>query len=250
VSVLVLFHEAGKATLDDLCTRLADIAGIPPAKVNWFEIGCRTCIGVAQYSAMQNEEIVRAAARDELNGIMKDAQRLHKRLARLEASPRPRQFGVAIHYLGDARERRVCSLMPDDRTQHQHEAMRAITAFLMPALSELAVDAKAAKRSLRGGRNDEHRPARELIVNLEHLAFSMGGSFGLNHHPGRDGPTGSLVDALKLLENHFPKGFFPDITSTLQRDLNEARRRAARRPAFGVLREARRRTTRGATLGA
>jgi hypothetical protein len=96
---------------------------------------------------------------------------------------------------------------------------------LMQDLSDLAADAKAGKRGLRGNRN-KHRHAHDLIVNLEHVAVSTGGGFTFDQHGGRHGPRGSLIDAITLLRNYFPDGFFPTVmTATEQRDLQEARRR-------------------------
>jgi hypothetical protein len=244
---------------DDLGTRLAEIADVRPAKIDLFKNACRGLIADAIRN-LQREKVTTAALK-ELEGVLKDARGLHTRLARLKAAAL-RQFesyglfgpsdsdeilwnldalGIAAGRLAKSRMRRVCpnaasldqNEWQDDPVLLPHHEMAAIAAALMPALSDLAVDTKAAKRSLRGNQN-EHRLARELIMALEYLAVSMGGSFGLDHHPRRDGPTGSLVDALTLLKNHFPKGFFPKIKSTMQSDLRRARRRAAGGPILGA----------------
>jgi hypothetical protein len=238
-----------KALPDDLGRRLAELAEVPPAYIDMFQVCCGGCIANAVWSLRRQK--ARAAAFKELEGVLKDARGLHTRLVRLNAALR--QFesyglfesgeqldldapGMAAQWLGASRARRVCvnaaRLGPDEwpSDPFPHDAMAAIAAALMPPLCYLAADAKTAKRSLRGGRKDEHRLARELIVVLERLAVSMGGSFGLDHH----GPTGSLVDALTLLKDHFPKGFFPKIASTMQTDLREARRQSTRSAAFSV----------------
>jgi hypothetical protein len=225
VSTTALKQE-GEALLDDLCARVAEIAAVPPPNVDGFRLGCEVFIRQAVSGIVSPDH---GATIKELQGVVKDALRLRKRLARLKAAGE-------LDGLDNAYWNRV---LREDATRSPDDPHDVIVTALVPLLSDLVVDAKAATRERRGNRllpesdlvvRNEHRHAHELIMSLESLAVGWGGGFSFSHHPPQ---TGSLIEGVTLLRKYFPEGFFPEIlTATEQRDLAAGRRAPMRLAAL------------------
>jgi hypothetical protein len=199
------------SVLDDLYDRLAAIA-----KVSRFE----------QFRQMSQRHIFSAIVAylnhqrrtdtiNTLEGIAKNGARVSRGLMKLGQ----RGSDGLMPYL---------DRLAWDMTLSDGESIGAVWR----GIANLIDAARQAKAKLKGDHNAKGE-AHDLVRCLEEAAVLCGGSFSYTTR----GPTGSLLEAVRVLAPHLPEGFFPGNATSYQHDLAKGRKSARRHPVnFETLR--------------
>ena len=114
------------------------------------------------------------------------------------------------------------------RSEYLEHLAWVIEEFLVYAGENLdyrRLQPQEIRRGPRAGRN-RNRPLEDLVIDLIYCAETYGGRLTLEKNNGR----GTLIDALRVIAPHVPKGMVPPALSgsTLQRIKTEYAKRAER----------------------